>query len=122
MTYFLYQGSNLKNVEEILLKKVSIRERKSEDFCDIRILGLLYEKKRFSDESQYIIKIQYLLVCSSNCIFVSCIRYLVRWIFSHFCLLASFCNNLQFYNNFKLVSFCFQCQFYYFVELSESSD
>ena len=63
MTYFLYQGSNLKNEEEILLKKVSIGERKSEDFCDI-ILGLFYEKKRFSDESQYIIKIQYLLVCS----------------------------------------------------------
>ena len=64
MTYFLYQGSNLKNEEEILLKKVSIGERKSEDFCDIRILGLFYEKKRLSDESQYIIKIQYLLVCS----------------------------------------------------------
>ena len=59
MTYFLYQGSNLKNEEEILLKKVSIGERKNEDFCDIRILGLFYEKKRFSDESQYIIKIQY---------------------------------------------------------------
>ena len=36
MTYFLYQGSNLKFEEEILLKKVSIGERKSEDFCDIR--------------------------------------------------------------------------------------
>ena len=64
MTYFLYQVLNLKNEEEILLKKVSIGERKSEDFCDIRFLVLFYEKKRFSDESQYIIKIQYLLVCS----------------------------------------------------------
>ena len=44
MTYFLYQGSNLKNEEEILLRKVSIGERKSEDFCDIKILGLFYEK------------------------------------------------------------------------------
>ena len=44
MTYFLYQGSNLKNEEEILLKKVSIGERKSQDFCDIKILDLFYEK------------------------------------------------------------------------------
>ena len=58
MTYFLYQVSKLKNEEEILLRKVSSGERKSKDFCDIRILGLFYEKKRFSDESQYIIKIQ----------------------------------------------------------------
>ena len=58
MTYFLYQGSNLKNEEEILLRKVSIGERKSEDFCD-KDFRFILRKKRFSDESQYIIKIQY---------------------------------------------------------------
>ena len=44
MTYFLYQGLNLKNEEEILLKKVSIGERKSEDFCDKDFRFILRKK------------------------------------------------------------------------------
>ena len=42
MIYFLYQASNLKNEEEILLKKDSKAE--SEHFCDMNILEYFMKK------------------------------------------------------------------------------